>query len=150
MCICPNDKPYVTAACRHADKVRDRWHRRFRKTANPLHYEMFKEKRTTAKLTRSLAKIAYHEKIINRLNGPVTPKDYWKIAKSLLGQKAKSGIPTLKDNGNLYVTSIEKAYLLNEFFADQSTIVDPPRALPPLRFLTHARLDNLIVSESNH
>ena len=146
--IRPNDKPYITAACRHADQIRDRWHKRYRRTGDPLHYGIFKEKRAFAKITRSLAKRAYNEKIVKRLNESISPKQYWKIVKSMLGQKAKSGIPTLKDHNKAYVTNTEKACFLNDYFAEQAVIESPPRALPPLRFLTQTRLSNSVVTQS--
>ncbi len=46
--IRPKDKPYITHACCVADRIRDRCHKRFQRTRNPLHYEIFKKKRRFA------------------------------------------------------------------------------------------------------
>ena len=42
-----------------------------------------------------------------------------------------------------YSTSVEKATLLNDFFAKQCSIVAPPCALPPLRAVTQSRLHKI-------
>ena len=53
--IRPRDKPYITQACRVADRIRDRWHKKFQKTRNPQHYAVFREKRREAKHIRKHA-----------------------------------------------------------------------------------------------
>ena len=98
-----------------------------------------------AKTVRALAKKAYNEKMIGKLNKPVSQKEYWKLSKQLLGNKIKPGIPTLRENNLDYTTSVEKATLLNDYFAEQCSIDAPPCALPPLRVVTQSRLHNIIV-----
>ena len=70
-------------------------------------------------------------------------KKFWNIAKELYGNKLKPSIPTLIDNGNHYITDNEKATLLNNYFAKQSTLPNPASdfTLPPFKYLTHSRLD---------
>jgi hypothetical protein len=71
----------------------------------------------------------------------INPKDYWSVMKSLMGSKVKPGMGTLNDNGNYLVSPVDKANAFNRYFAEQSTLDQVPRALPPLYFQTSERLD---------
>lgn len=147
--IRPHDKPYITHACRKADKIRDRWHKKFQKTRNINDYEAFKEKRRIAKITRHSAKQDYDLRMYKKLSDPnVSSKDYWKTAKSIMGVKVKPGIPPLINDNIIYSTNLEKANILNQYFANQSKIETPPMALPPLKLTTHSLLDSLNVTSS--
>jgi hypothetical protein len=76
----------------------------------------------------------------------INPKDYWSVMKSLMGSKVKPGIGTLNDNGNYLVSPVDKANAFNRYFAEQSTLDQVPRALPPLYFQTFERLDCVITN----
>ncbi len=71
--IRPHDKPYITHACR----VADRCHKRFQRTRNPHHYEIFKEKRRIAKHVRRDAKQIYDSRMMQKLTTEQgNPRDY--------------------------------------------------------------------------
>ena len=86
--IRPRDKPYITQACRIADRIKDRWRKKFQKTRNPQHYAVFREKRREAKHIRKHAKLEFQNKLMTSLTADnINPKDYWKTMKSVLGGK---------------------------------------------------------------
>ncbi len=131
--IRPRDKPYINHACRLADRSRNRWHKTYQRTRDPRHYAIYREKRRDAKFTRQNAKIEHHNRLMSRLtDNYITPKEYWKLMKSIMGEKSHSGISTLCHNGRQIVNTVDKANIFNEYFASQARVTDPPRALPPL------------------
>ena len=138
--IRPRDKPY-------ADRIRDRWHKKFQKTRNPQHYAVFREKRREAKHIRKHAKLEFQNKLMTSLTADnINPKDYWKTMKSVLGEKVKPGIGTLNVNGEQLVSAIEKASALNEFFSSQSRL-DEPTTLPLVHNTTSQRLEQIRTSQ---
>jgi hypothetical protein len=139
--IRPRDKPYITQACRKADRERDQAHRKYQRTRNPLHYDQFREKRRESKLVRQNAKITHHNWLMTKLSThSVSSKDYWKTMKIVMGAKAKPGIGTLNVNGDQLVDSVEKATAFNRYFASQCTLNDVPSAMPPMSFETAERI----------
>jgi hypothetical protein len=145
--IRPRDKPYITHACRVADRNRNRCHKKFPRTRNPQHYVEFREKRREAKHIRQNAKIEYNNKIMTKLsNDQVNSREYWKIMKSIMGTKAKPGIGTLNVNGEQLVSPKDKASVFNEYFASQSTLDEEPTVLPAFHYMTPLRLDHVRTS----
>ena len=141
------DKPYMTHACRIADRDRDRWHKKFQRTRQQNHYDIFREKRRFAKLTRQTAKNEYQLRLNMRLtNANTSPRDYWKLVKSIKGAKVKSDIGTIKDNGAYVTNNGDKAAVFNTYFSSQSTIDQTPAALPPLYYSTPSRLYDIITT----
>ena len=96
-----------------------------------------------------LAKQSYYAKQIALLSDPdCTSKCYWKIVKDLYGARRELSIPTLVDNGCIFATDQGKAEVLNNYFASQSTLPDPPDefCFPEPSYLTKNRLSNLELS----
>ena len=137
----PRDKPYITHVCRMADRDRDRWHKKFQRTKNPDHYEIFKEKRRVAKATRKEAKLRYQNRLVQKLSADnANRKDYWKLVKSMMGAKVKPGIPIINTNDTYSVTATEKATVFNAYFASQARLDVVPAAMPPLYYTTTSKL----------
>ena len=108
------DKPYMTHACRIADRDRDRWHTKFQRTRQQNHYDIFREKRRFAKITRQTANNEYQLSLNMRLtNANTSPRDYWKLVKSIKDAKVKSDIGTIKDNGAYVTNNGDKAAVFN-------------------------------------
>ena len=59
-----------------------------------------------------------------------SPKDWWKILKSFIKPNQSSSIPPLNKDGVTFEDHIDKANLLNNYFADQ-TPLDETHATPP-------------------
>ena len=96
-----------------------------------------------------LAKQSYYAKQIALLSDPdCTSKCYWKIVKDLHGARRELSIPTLVDNGCIFATDQGKAGVLNNYFASQSTLPDPPEdfCFPEPSYMTKNRLSNLELS----
>ena len=92
------------------------------------------------------AKARYRAGQTAKLADPnIGPKKFWGIMKELYGSKVKASIPPLIDNNVTYSTNIEKANLFAEYFSSQCSLGPPPEgyALPPLNYLTDARLETV-------
>ena len=113
-------------------QIRDRLYHRYRKSE-----ETTKSKSSTihaaykavrnyyvAKLSKAEQQF-YHQLdtnlSLNQLKS--SPRRWWKLAKTALGQSYTTGIPAIKSNaGKLVVDIKEKAELLNSYFASQCTL----------------------------
>ncbi len=57
----------------------------------------------------------------------IIPKEYHRICKRFFCGKQQSAIPPLIESDYfVYFDSTSKANILNDYFADSSTLVDPP------------------------
>ena len=147
--IRPRDKPWMTSEIRRLLRIRDRQFKRFKRTRRPEHEEVFKRARSDARKAMDQAKVAYREKLVEKLTDPTcSVKTFWKVSKELYGVKVKSGIPPILENGNVYSNTFEKAELFNEYFTRQSSLPtqDMIPELPPVMYLTENRLDSIHTS----
>ena len=86
----------------------------------------------------------YHSSISKRMTNPLTStKTYWSILKSFLNNKKIPCIPLLS-HPNRYITKYkDKAELINNFFANQCSLIKNSNVLPSVLF---KRTENVISS----
>jgi hypothetical protein len=133
------DKEWMRQYILRLINVRDRLRRRFSKNKSPHNLELYKQARTEAKDAINNAKCAYFSRMIQRLQDPETvPKEYHKLCKRFFYGKSQNGIPPIIDNTIIHASPISKATVLNNYFAENSTLIEPTDAfaLPPLQFKT--------------
>ena len=75
-----------------------------------------------------------------------TSKSYWKLVKSVYGNKQHVNIPPLLEDGVLINNDIDKANLLNNYFISQTIPPNTNIPLPVFEYLTNARLDNIVIT----
>ena len=56
----------------------------------------------------------------------LTNETNWKLVKSIKGEKVKSDIGTIKDNGVYVTNNVDKAALFSTYFSSQSTLDQTP------------------------
>ncbi len=147
--IRPHDKPWMSPHIHKLIRLRNRAWKRFHRTSNPVHEEIFKRIRRYTKLYINHAKNQYNCWVNDRLDDPhCPPKDYWKLIKSTLGSKGPSNIPPLASNGRVISDAEEKSDVFNEFFAEQSSLPPPPPGftLPEL-VVPPFSLDSILTTE---
>ena len=128
--IKPSDKPWITAAIKHKLNVRNKFHKRWKRSKADADFDCYKIKRIEANVAMSVAKVAHFERIKERLCDPsVGNKEYWHLLKSLYGNKIDCGIPSLIDSDKIYATSSDKATIFNKHFLEKSLL---PTTLPTL------------------
>ena len=146
------DKPWVTPKLRKLIRLRNRWSGTFNRTKHEDHKVIRNMYRSQVKQEFWKLKKSYFERQMYKLNDPnLSCKTFWSIAKQLYGNKLKKPIPTLIDNNVNYVTDVSKANLLNEYFANQSTLPPPSPTyqLPEFRYLTDTRLGQIQTTPYN-
>ena len=145
--IKPRDKPWYTSAVKKLHKQVRKLHALKTSTNNPIHIQQFKTKRHEAKEALRTAKNNYYQSISNNILDPeCTPKSFWKLVKGVYNPNNHSSIPTLIDNGTQYTDDADKAELLNNHFVSQTILPDSNIPLPPMHYLTLARLDRIAVT----
>ena len=83
----------------------------------------------------------------NRLLDPTLgPKKYWSIFNNFLGRNKLPTISPLFDNGEVITDYLNKAEIINGYFASQCTPLDEVDEIPTLQLKTHLRLSCVQVS----
>ena len=132
--ISPHDKPWITKDIKTVIRTRDRLYRRYQRTKRDDHYEVYERVKLEVNSKIQSAKQTHKSKLIKKLEDlKNSPKGFWSVAKQVYGNKTRSSIPTLSDQGKQYCTAEEKANLLAEYFASQSQRpnLPPGHTLPP-------------------
>jgi hypothetical protein len=77
------------------------------------------------------------------LDPNLTTKNYWKLIKTVMGNKQITGIPTMMENDIPIPNDTDKARLLNDYFIKQTILPDTNIDLPPFEYNTDARLGHI-------
>ncbi|MEW8545561.1 MAG: reverse transcriptase family protein [Candidatus Thiodiazotropha sp.] len=143
--IRPSDHPWITTKIRKLIRKRKRTYRNYKKTNYITLWERYKKLRNLVVKEIRTSKSEYFEKLENLINADtIDPKTFWKASKSLLGKNKKlHTIPPLFSNGRYAGTDKENANILNDFFSTQSTVNDTNKELPPVRPITHVKLQTV-------
>ena len=147
----PKDKPWMTGELRRLFRVRNRLHKKFKRTKLLDDEIRWKQCRSNTKLVINQAKKKYYDKLYKKLEDPKTAqKQYWNIAKQLYGAKLNKSIPAVIDSGRPIKTASEKCEIFNTFFVEQSRLDVPTgHMLPELKYETMSRLNNVSVNEQD-
>jgi hypothetical protein len=139
----------MNSLIRRAIRKQDRLLKRFGKNKIPFYWDRYRAQRNFVVKLIKKAKFDYKQKVDSLLANPVTsPKKWWSIAKSQYGNKLCSSIPDLLENDIRISDSKLKAQIFNDYFANQSTLINadvaPVPSLPTLPF----SLSSIVVNES--
>ena len=119
--IRPRDKFWMNGTIRSAIRKRNRLLKAFFRTKLASCWEKYRRQRNLVVHLIRLAKSAHEKKINDLLSDPSTSlKMWWRITKSLYGDKLCSSIPSLKENNDLITDSKKKAEVFNEYFVAQT------------------------------
>ena len=125
--IYPKDKPWITHEIKKTIKKRNQLYRRYERTRNIHHYEVYSKVKTEVNSRITEAKVQHKSKLVKKLTSlRSNPKNFWNIAKQVYGSTVKKSIPTLIEDGEQYSTTDEKANILAKYFASQSKKPDVP------------------------
>jgi hypothetical protein len=85
--IRPRDKPWFNKTLRKLFRERDRCHKCQKRTNNPIHIDLFKQKRKEATDAYRQAKYDYYSNITIKLQDPTrSSKSYWHLIKHSMGE----------------------------------------------------------------
>ena len=137
--IRPAKHPWITCHIRNLIRKRKRTYRKFKRTSIANLWEKYKIICNKIVSLMRKSRNDYFEKLDSLLSTETTDmKLFWKTAKQLLNLGKSSIIPTLNSNDERVENVIEKATLLNTYFASQSTLVDDNRSMPQLSHVEHS------------
>ena len=148
-CTSPKDQPWFRYRfCVAAEQKHRAWmrHKRHPTQENKsLHRIVCKTMTRTAKW----AKARWENNIIRRLSSnQVDPKQWWSMVKERHGVASQERIPSMtKPDGDMAITSQDKADHLAREFSQKMRIPEPDRQLPTLPRLVALSLESVMISE---
>ena len=124
--IRPNDYPWIISYIKTQIRRRRRKYNKFMKTKSLHIWNQFKTLRNGVIELIRRSKQDYFDKLENTLtDASPNSKVFWKMSKQLLTlQKTSQSIPTLTLNNEYAETDLQKADMLNKYFASQSVVDD--------------------------
>ena len=149
--IRPNDHPWITCHIKNLIRKRKRCHKKFKKTANIHYWDKYKILRNTTINEIRRSKKDYYDKLEDMLTSEnPNSKLFWKTSKQLLKiGKISQNVPTLKLNDEFAETDLQKAEMLNKYFASQSYVNDDNKVLPQPTDVLHDPLYLFTITPQN-
>ena len=144
------DKPWVTNEFRRLVRKRNRLWKRFRRTNNPEHYQVYKRVRNAAVSLSHKCIKDYANSVDIQLQHNDDPKIWWKKVNALLTSKGHQSLPPIIDtpSGKIVSSDYEKANIFNQYFTEQCTVPDDAKELPDFSYITHFRLSDMVITDS--
>ena len=113
-------------------RKRKRLYDKYKRTNRIDDYEIYKHYRNKAISEIRKAKKAETDKLATKLTSyKFSPKDWWKVLKSFIKPNQSSSIPPLNKDGVTFEDDNDKANILNDYFADQTSLDETHATLPP-------------------
>ena len=131
--INPHEPPWMTFAIKRKIRQRKRSYRKAKRSNLPQHWLKFKRLRNEGISLIRQSKQNYLEHLSSKLRtGSLTSRDWWKTLKSFMKPTTSTSLPPLLDasTDTLVVDEIDKANVLNSFFASQSLLDESANELP--------------------
>ena len=143
----PHSQPWFTPECAAAIAHRNHYFHRYHRDRTGENLKFFKAARSKCRKVLSLAKDNYskytRESIASQKLGT---KDFWRIVNSVL-KRNKSSLPAIRvSSDRLATTSAEKAEILCQAFAKNSSLDDSGHSLPTFPSRTDASLSIPFIS----
>ncbi|XP_061185471.1 uncharacterized protein LOC133193522 [Saccostrea echinata] len=108
-------------------RKRNRTHYKAKHTDNPLHWQSYRELRNRVIDEIRKSREKYNKKMSSMIDKSIPPGKWWRIVKSISKlNKNYEPLPPLKSKGKLIFHPVEKATVLNKYFAQVSSINDEP------------------------
>ena len=128
-------KPWFNSACSHAIHDREKAYKRYRSHPTPENHTLYKSAQNHAKSVLQLAKNSFLHRKCQNLSQSNSPRDFWHLAKNISNNFSSSSFPPmLHSDGTTAISSISKAELFAQTFANNSTLDDnglvPPTPPP--------------------
>ncbi|MCG8077918.1 MAG: reverse transcriptase family protein, partial [Candidatus Thiodiazotropha taylori] len=126
-----SDPEWLTSNIKKMMRKRKRLYDKYQKAKNEANlsaYKIFRNK-VTAAIRRS--KKTATDKLAKRLSdSTLKPKDYWKTLKQFIKPHQSTSLPPLVNNDTVLEDDTDKANILNDYFAQQTTLDETNASLP--------------------
>ena len=149
--IRPKDPPWMRNEIRKLIRRRMRLHRKAKSVNTFEVWAKFRRLRNSINGKIRSAKSDYENRIALALQtNTKNLKTWWKLSKQILNlDKGSEPIPDLKHNNMTIENDQEKAEIFNEYFIDQSRLIDANKFPPLLPEPTYARLKQIDITTSD-
>ena len=128
----PQQKPWVTSELKRNIRKRDRLFKIAKRTQTSFNWDRWRHQRNqVTTLNRKLKEEHLHNQVQKLLTQKLNPHKYHQTLKTITGRTRDDDIPPLETNGIIINDDLEKATLLNDHFATQSTLNIPDTKEPP-------------------
>ena len=132
-------KPWFNSACSRAVNGREAAYKRYRSNPSTETHTLYISARNHAKSVLQLAKNSFINRKCQNLTNSNSPRDFWHLAKNISNNFTSSSFPPMSlPDGSTAVSSISKAELFAQTFAQNSTLDDSgliPPSLPPSDYI---------------
>ena len=127
-----SDPPWLTNNIKKMMRKRKRLYDKYKRSNNIVDFENFKQIRNRATNEIRKSKHKQTDNLAQKLtNNTSEPKDWWKTLKQFIKPDHCSSFPPLIKNEDIYSEDMDKANLLNQFFAEQTHLDETNSTLPP-------------------
>ena len=141
-----NDKPWFNNDLRLAKRKKDRSHSKAKFSNRRVDWETFKSHCNKYCNMIKNAKKEYVQRLgVTMESGQGNNKNFWCLAKSVLGKSADCCIPPLKCDNGLFSSNRDKVELFNEYFVNKCKLDDESSTRIPsiLIYRTDSRLASI-------
>ena len=132
-------KPWFNFTCSRAVKDREVAHKRYRRNPSQVNHDLYISARNHAKSVLQLAKNSFTHRKCQNLSNSNSPRDFWHLANNISNNFSTSSFPPMfQPDGSTAVTSVSKAELFAQTFANNSTLDDSghiPPSPPPSDYI---------------
>lgn len=149
--IRPNEPQWINAFIKRQIRQRKRLFKIAKRVNNENAWTKFRQKRNSVTSIIRQAKKQYNDKLASELrNNEHQSKSWYKVSSHFLKTSSDSNpIPYLEIDNKIAETDIEKAEILNKYFASQSTIDDRDTDLPDLDLPNYPPLETINISQDD-
>ena len=144
--IRPKDPLWMNNEIRHLIRKRNRQHKIAKISNRPSDWQLFRVLRNKVISSVRKAKKQHINRIDTAINESTGSKTWWKLVKSyLLKKSAKKNCHSIIKADVLYEDLTDVTELMNAYFTNQSTVLDPDDDPPPLDERCDDRLTDIIL-----
>ena len=145
------DQPWFGYKCRQVSNKKYSCWKRYKSRPTFFNRELHRQACAQLKRTIKWAKSHWYEDLRKKLKrGSIGTKQWWAIVKSQQGLSKNDLIPPLNTKeGEVAISSIQKAETLAQHFAGKMTVKDPTRCAPVTIPRTNKSLCTLVIQEAN-
>ncbi len=146
-----SDLPWVTTNIKNNDKKSEkRLYKKARTTNNILHWTNFRNLRNDIIAAIRDSKQEYHNRISDKLkSGQLCSKDWWSTLKHFISENENKTIPPLQHADTIIDGEMEKSNILNNFFRDQTLLLEPDTSAPTIEpYTLRNNLESITFTEN--
>ena len=143
------DQPWFGPRCREAASAKYKAWIKFKRHPSTLNKRRHQEATRNMNVIERNSQAQWQADIKRKLcNGNVSSKQWWGIIRDKQGTKQDSSIPPIsKPNGDVALSSTDKATCFAKFFSDKMKVEDPYRTPPLLPCITGGRVTSVSITQ---